>query len=61
MRSFVKTFERLQEENSKDNYMTNYIILGIVAVVIIAVHYFKVIRRKEDFLDEDEEKEYNEE
>lgn len=56
--------EVTEEKNPEDNSMTTYIILGIIAVVIIGVYYFKVLRKKEDFLDEDEdedEEEYEEE
>ena len=52
------------EEMTKENSMTTYIILGMIAVAVIGFYYFKVIRKKEDFLDEDEEEddeEYEEE
>ena len=54
--------EDMEEETAEENPMATYIILGVVGVGVIgAAYYLKVVRKKEDFLDEDDEEDEDEE
>lgn len=52
-----------EEPVNEDKPMSTYIVLGIVGAIAIGTgYYFKVVRKKEEFLDEedDEEEEFEE-